>query len=89
MVVLTGLHLRSARALLRWKVEEVARRSRVSIEHIKRAELLDGPVKMTDAEMTAVIKVLELAGITLIEDDEAGIGSALRKENARGPGMIG
>ncbi len=84
MAVLTGIHLRAARALLKWRPEELARKSRVPLESIKRAELLDGPVNMTDESQSALVKALEMNGVTLIWDDRMGLGAALRKPGHRG-----
>ncbi|MCS4089682.1 transcriptional regulator [Rhizobium sp. BK176] len=89
MPTLTGLHLRSARALLRWRVQDLARKSRVSIEILKRAELLDGPVNMTAPEQEAIIKVFQLTGVSLIEDPALGIGASLSKQQGRNSDLIG
>jgi hypothetical protein len=84
MAVLTGIHLRAARALLKWRPEELARKSRVSLDSIKRAELLDGPVNMTEENQSALVKTLEMNGVTLICDDTMGLGAAMRKPGHRG-----
>lgn len=89
MPTLTGLHLRSARALLRWRVQDLARKSRVPIETLKRAELLDGPANMTVQEQEAVIKVFQMTGVSLIEDPVIGIGASLSKLQVRGSDLIG
>lgn len=89
MTTLTGLHIRASRALLRWRVQDLAKKSRVSIDVIKRAELLDGPVNMTVAEQEAVIRVLQMAGVTLIEDGQLGRGAAFAKPSHRSPDLIG
>lgn len=88
MTTLTGLHLRASRALLRWKVQDLAKKSRVSIEAIKRAELLDGAVNMTVPEQEAIVRVLQMAGVSLVSDAEIGLGAAFAKPS-RPTGMIG
>lgn len=72
---LTGLQLRAARALLRWRAEDVAAKSRVGVATIRRAELLDGPVNMTAVNQEAVQRVFEYAGVTFIEVDGVGAGA--------------
>ncbi|MBY3433298.1 transcriptional regulator [Rhizobium laguerreae] len=89
MPTLTGMHLRAARALLRWRVQELARRSRVPIETLKRAELLDGPVNMTAPEQEAIIKALQMGGVSLIEDPALGFGAAFNRQQARSSDLIG
>ncbi|MBY3151102.1 transcriptional regulator [Rhizobium laguerreae] len=88
MPTLTGMHLRAARALLRWRVQDLARKSRVPIETLKRAELLDGPANMTAPEQEAVIKVLQMAGVSLIEDPVLGFGAAFNRQ-PRSSDLIG
>lgn len=89
MTTLTGLHLRASRALLRWKVQDLAKKSRVSIEAIKRAELLDGAVNMPATEQEAIVRVLQMAGVSLVSDGEMGIGAAFSKRAAKPTGLIG
>jgi hypothetical protein len=89
MTTLTGLHLRAARALLRWRVQDLARKSRVPIETLKRAELLDGPVNMTAPEQEAIVKVLQMTGISLVEDPVLGIGASLSKHQLKRSDLIG
>ncbi|MDW9478896.1 transcriptional regulator [Sinorhizobium meliloti] len=89
MTTLTGLHLRASRALLRWKVQDLAKKSRVSIEAIKRAELLDGVVNMTVSEQDAIVRVLQMAGVSILSDPEIGVGAALAKRAAKTTNLIG
>nr|WP_250807825.1 transcriptional regulator [Neorhizobium tomejilense] len=89
MTTLTGLHLRASRALLRWKVQDLARRSRVAADTIKRAELLDGAVNMLPAEQEAIIRVLQMAGVSIVSDPEIGFGAAIAKPAIRQTGLIG
>lgn len=88
MTSLTGLQLRAARALLKWRAQDLARKSRVGKDIIQRGELLDGEVNMTDAQKQAIIKVFDLAGVTLISAQDIGIGAAFLKK-ANVPGLIG
>jgi hypothetical protein len=89
MTTLTGLHIRASRALLRWRVQDLAKKSRVNIDTIKRAELLDGPANMTAEEQEAVIKVLQKAGVTLTADNQLGFGASLSKTPNRSSDLIG
>lgn len=86
---LTGLQLRAARALLRWRPQDLAKKSRVGLDVIKRSELLDGPVNMPEAHQQQIIRVLEMAGIVLIDDPDIGNGAAYLKSGPKPAGLIG
>ncbi|MBF9059809.1 helix-turn-helix domain-containing protein [Rhodobacterales bacterium HKCCSP123] len=78
----TGLQVRLGRLALRWSVEELAVRSRISTSTIKRIEASDGVPNATDANVTAIVDALKAAGIEFIgtPDDRPGI----RIANTRG-----
>jgi hypothetical protein len=71
-MLLTGLQIRAARALLRITSTELAALSRVGPATIRRAELEDGETAMTAANTHAVRVALEAAGILFL-DAEAGV----------------
>jgi hypothetical protein len=89
MTALTGMQMRAARAILRWRVQDLAKMTRVSIDTIKRAELLDGPVNMPISEQETVVRVLQMAGITLVADGSRGIGVTYAKPATRSSDLIG
>ncbi len=75
---MTGAQLRAARALLRLTAEDLAGLARVGVATIRRAEGLDGPVRMTAANVAAVRMALETAGVEFLE---AGGGGGVRLRN--------
>ncbi len=75
---ITGGQIRAARALLRWTAEDLAKRSKLGVATIRRAEVVDGPVKMTIVNAEAVARALEAAGIELTNGDAPGV--RLRKK---------
>jgi hypothetical protein len=68
----------TARALLRWSAEDLARRSTLGVTTIRRAELTEGETSLTTANDLAVRRTLEAAGVEFI--DENGGGPRRNKE---------
>ena len=77
---LTSAQIRAARALIRWRAEDLARASAVGVATIRRAELTEGVTAMTTANDAAVRRALENAGIEFI--DENGGGPGVRSASA-------
>lgn len=71
--------MRAARALLRWRAQDLADKANVGIATIQRAEKEDGPVAMIPSTADAVRRVLEAAGISFIPENGKGAGVRLRK----------
>jgi hypothetical protein len=76
---LTGAQIRAARALLRWRAEDLARSSEVGVATIRRAELIDGTSSMTVPNDAAVRRAFEAAGVEFIDENGGGPGVRLRK----------
>ena len=76
---LTSPQIRAARALLRWRAQDLARESAVGVATIRRAELADGQTSMTTANNAAVRRAFELAGIEFIDENGGGPGVRLHK----------
>jgi hypothetical protein len=76
---MTGGQIRAARALLRWTADTLAEHSRVGVATIKRAEGVDGEVRMTAANVEAVRRAFEAAGIRFIPENGGGAGVRLAK----------
>ena len=76
---LTSAQIRAARALLRWRAQDLARKSAVGVATIRRAELVDGKTSMTTANDAAVRRALENAGVDFIDENGGGPGVRLRK----------
>ena len=75
---LTGAQIRAARALLRWRAEDLAENSAVGVATVRRAELSEGETSMTVANDAAVRRALEAAGVEFIDQNGGGGGVRLR-----------
>jgi ribosome-binding protein aMBF1 (putative translation factor) len=77
--MITGTQIRSARAALRWSVQELADRAGISIQTIKRFEVVDGIPASRSATLLEIKAALESAGIEFIgtPSDRPGIRFAL------------
>ena len=79
---LTSAQIRAARALLRWRAEDLARASGVGVATIRRAELAERDTAMTVPNNMAVRRALESGGVEFIDSNGGGPGVRLRKQNA-------
>ena len=75
---LKGSQIRAARALLKWSAEELARKSALGVNTIRRAEVGEGTA-LTVANDLAVRRALEAAGVEFIDENGGGPGVRLRK----------
>jgi transcriptional regulator with XRE-family HTH domain len=75
---LTGAQIRAARALLRWRAEDLAEKSAVGVATVRRAELSESATSMTVANDAAVRRALEAAGVEFIDQNGGGAGVRLR-----------
>ena len=76
---LTSHQIRAARALLRWRAQDLARASAVGVATIRRAELAERETSMTTPNDMAVRHALESAGVEFIDENGGGPGVRLRK----------
>ena len=76
---LTSHQIRAARALLRWRAQDLARASAVGVATIRRAELAERETSMTTPNDVAVRRALETAGVEFIDENGGGPGVRLRK----------
>jgi transcriptional regulator with XRE-family HTH domain len=76
---LTGAQIRAARALLRWRAEDLARSSNVGVATIRRAELVEAKTSLTAPNDMAIRGALEAAGVEFIDENGGGPGVRLRK----------
>src|SRR5205809_2916490 len=76
---LSSGQIRAARALLRWRAEDLARESSVGVATIRRAELAETKTSMTAPNDSAVRRALETAGVEFIGENGGGAGVRLRK----------
>jgi transcriptional regulator with XRE-family HTH domain len=78
---LTSAQIRAARALLRWRAEDLAVQSNVGVATIRRAELSEKETSLTAANDSAVRRTLESAGVEFIDENGGGPGVRLRKHS--------
>jgi hypothetical protein len=76
---LTSGQIRAARALLRWRAEDLAKASSVGVATIRRAELAETETSMTAPNDAAVRRAFEAAGIEFINENGSGPGVRLGK----------
>jgi hypothetical protein len=80
--LLTGGQVRAARGLLDWSQTKLATAAKLSVQTVKRMEGVRGPEGSTPANVEAVRRVLEEAGIVFLKPNEktdGGPGVRLRK----------
>jgi len=76
--MVTAGQIRAARALLGWSGAQLANAAGVSLQTIRRMESDLGPGRSSAANVEAVQRALEMAGVVFLEADGAG---------AAGPGV--
>ena len=83
MVALTGAQIRSARALVRWSAQDLARHSSLGVNTIRRAEATDDVTSLTTANDLAIRRALESAGVEFIDENGGGPGVRLAKRRSK------
>ena len=68
---LTGRQLRAARALAGVTAESLARQALIGVATVRRAELTDGPVKITRANARRIADALLELGVEFTEQEGA------------------
>jgi transcriptional regulator with XRE-family HTH domain len=82
-MLLTGAQIRAARGLLNLSVAELASRTGLAINTIRKAEGTNEVADVTPASMNLIRVTLETAGVLFIEADELGPG--VRFSSPRAP----
>lgn len=80
--MLTAAQIRAARALLDWSQKQLAEKSKLSVPTVKRMEGAMGPERSTAANVEAVRRALEAAGVIFLEprsNKDGGAGVRLKK----------
>jgi transcriptional regulator with XRE-family HTH domain len=72
--IMTGRQLRAARALLNWTGEQLATAAGISLMTIRRAEAIDGPLRLMPANLQALRAVFEGAGVAFTHDADGNVG---------------
>ena len=78
-VLLSGAQIRVARALLKWSAADLAQRSTLGVNTIRRAEAVDAGTSLTAANELAIRRAIETAGVEFIDENGGGPGVRLRK----------
>jgi hypothetical protein len=73
LIVITGRHIRAARALLGWAQYELSKRSKVALGTVRRMEGFDGPVSARTESLNSVVATLERVGVEFLNDDGPGV----------------
>jgi transcriptional regulator with XRE-family HTH domain len=76
---ITGAQIRAARALLRWSAKELAKAAGIGVATVSRAEVEDGRTSLTSANLTAIRRACETAGIEFIEENGGGVGVRFKR----------
>jgi ribosome-binding protein aMBF1 (putative translation factor) len=80
--MLIAAQIRAARALLDWSQKDLAGKSKLSTPTIKRMEGAMGPERSTEANVEAVRRALEGAGIIFLDakqSKDGGPGVRIKK----------
>ena len=73
LIVITGRHIRAARALLGVSQSELAKKAKVALRTLSRMEESDGAVSARTATLNQVIAALEKAGVEFLDDGQPGV----------------
>lgn len=76
MTDLTAAQIRAARALLDWTQPDLANVAKLSVPTVRRMESSRGPSGSTEANVEAVRRALEEAGIVFLNPNEQKDGGA-------------
>src|ERR1700733_5212832 len=71
--MITGSQIRSARAIVRWSVEELAKAANVGVMTVRRAEAVDGLTAMLPNNAAAIRAALEAAGVEFTNGGQPGV----------------
>jgi transcriptional regulator with XRE-family HTH domain len=74
--LLTAGQIRAARGLLNWSQQQLAEATKLSVQTIKRMEGARGPSGSTEANVEAVRRALEGAGVIFLDPKSSKDGGA-------------
>jgi transcriptional regulator with XRE-family HTH domain len=80
---LTSTQIRAARSLIRWRADDLAAASALSVATVRRAELTETETSLTAANDLAIRRALETAGVEFIDENGGGPGVRLRKRQQK------
>ena len=73
LIVITGRHIRAARALLGLSQHDLAKRSKVALRTLSRMEDFEGPISARTETLTRIVITLEKAGVEFLNDGRPGV----------------
>ena len=73
----TGVQIKSARTLLKWSQNDLAKKSNLAINSIRRIEKEDGIITGLDSTIRKLVSTLESNGIEFTGDFKNSIGVVL------------
>ena len=82
--MLIAEQLRAARGLLGWSQSQLAEAAGLSLPTIKRMEGPKGPGHSSAANVAAVTRALEAAGVAFIQENGGGAGVRLARREGDG-----
>ena len=80
LIVISGRHIRAARALLGWTQQELSRKARVALGTVKRMEGFDGAVGARTDTLRRTVAIFEKAGVEFLDDDRPGVRLRVTRE---------
>jgi len=82
---ISSAQMRAARALVRWSALDLAKASKVGVATIRRVEVVQGEIPVTQANEAALRQALEFAGVEFIDENGGGPGVRLRMSGKEKP----
>lgn len=73
LIVITGRHIRAARALLGLSQSELAKKAKVALRTLSRMEETDGAVSARTATLNNIVAALEKAGVEFLNGNQPGV----------------
>ena len=73
MIVISGRHIRAARALIGWTQRQLSKKSNVALGTLRSMESSDGPVRSQTETLGRVVASLEKAGVEFLDSEQPGV----------------
>lgn len=71
---ITGGQIRAARGFIQWTAAELAEKAGIGLSTVRRAEDTNGVPQLTKANLDAIRRALEAAGVEFISENGGGAG---------------
>jgi transcriptional regulator with XRE-family HTH domain len=71
--LIIGAQIRAGRALLNWSAETLAQKAQLGVATVRRGESADGAPSMTSANLAAIQRALEAAGVEFTNGGQPGV----------------